>query len=325
MSTRPAPPPAAPADLARFAGAVSALQGEPPLALAVSGGGDSLALLRLAAAAFPTGCTALSVDHGLRAEAAAECALAARHAAELGVPHVTLKLHALPPGPGVQARARAGRYAAMAGWCRSHGVPFLLTAHHADDQAETLLLRLRRGGGVGGLAGVRPKVRMAGVTVLRPLLGWRRAELRALLPPHWQVVDDPSNRDPRHDRTLARALLAREPWLDPAGLAASAAHLADAEAALQWATERAAATRITTAGERLLLDVDALPFELRRRLLAAAIARFGAAADGGDVARLTLRLEAGGGGTLAGIAARSIAAGWEIRAAPPRRKDPAGG
>ena len=322
MPPRPAPPPAAPPD---FAAAVAALGGAPPLALAVSGGGDSLALLRLAAAAFPASCTALSVDHGLRPEAAGECALAARHAAELGVPHATLKLGALPPGPGMQARARAGRYAAMADWCRGHGAAFLLTAHHADDQAETLLMRLRRGGGVGGLAGIRPRVAMAGVAVLRPLLGWRRAELRALLPAGGEVADDPSNRDPRHDRTAARALLAREPWLDPAGLAASAAHLVDAEEALSWAAERAFATRISGHGERLLLDVEALPFELRRRMLAAAIARFGPEADGGDVARLARRLEAGGGGTLAGVAARSIMAGWEIRAAPPRRKDPAGG
>lgn len=311
-----------PAVVARFAAAVAAQRDDSRparLALAVSGGGDSLALLWLASHAYAGGCVALSVDHGLRAEAAAECAQVGRYAVELGVAHHVLTLDSLPPGPGVQARARAARYRAMGDWCVTQGVGFLLTAHHADDQAETLLLRLRRGSGVAGLAGIRPHQQLAGVAVLRPLLGWRRAELHALLPGHWQAADDPSNHDPRHDRTHARALLAREPWLQPLALAASAAHLADAEAALTWAAERAVATRVTASAAGLLLDVEALPFELRRRLLAHAIARFGEPADGGAVARLVQRLQAGGSGTLAGARVRVRTDSWEVTPAPPRR------
>ncbi len=312
-----------PEAVARFAAVVRELAGAgalPPLAVAVSGGADSLALLWLAARAFPGKCTALSVNHGLRTEAASECEQVGRHAAELGVPHHVLTLDGLPPGPGLQARARAARYRAMGDWCAAHAIAFLLTAHHADDQAETLLLRLRRGSGLAGMAGIRRRSPRTDVTVLRPLLGWRRDDLRAMLPATWVVADDPSNRDGRHDRTHARALLAREPWLAPRRLAATAAHLADAEAALAWAAERASASRMRPTATGLLLDVEGLPFELRRRLLEQALAGLGRAVDGSAVARLARRLEAGGSGTLAGVRVLARADCWDVSPAPPRRE-----
>lgn len=303
------------ADVARLAGA-----GHGSVALAVSGGVDSLALMKLGAEAFPGRVHVLSVDHGLRAEAASECAQVARLAADLGVPQQTLTL-AVPRGGNVQARAREARYAAMADWCRARGVPLLLTAHHADDQAETLLMRLARGSGASGLSGIRARVEMGGVTVLRPFLGRRRNQLAAIVAAAgWTPVEDPSNRDPAHDRTQARALLAQTEWLDAGRMAAAAAHLAAAEEALAWAAARAFDTRVTQAEGAALLDADGLPAELRRRLLADALRLFGAEADGPGLQRLLARLLAGGGGTLGPARADVLPDGrWRLRAAPPRR------
>jgi tRNA(Ile)-lysidine synthase len=312
------PPPLTPAALAeRLHDATGTI------AVAVSGGPDSLALLWLAAHALPGRMTALTVDHGLRAEAAQEARLAARCAAELGVPHRLLRLEA-PPGPAnLQADARAARYAAMAGACRALGIATLLTAHHADDQAETLLLRLARGSGLGGLAGVRARATIAGVEVRRPLLDWGRADLaRVVDEAGWLAADDPSNRDPRFGRTGARALLSATPWLRPERLAASAAHLAEAEAALEWAAARAWESRATRDEAGVTLDPEALPAELRRRLLLASLAAMGVAApDGAQVARLQARLEAGGTATLGGLKARALPdARWRLSRAAPRAR-----
>jgi tRNA(Ile)-lysidine synthase len=143
--------------------------------VAVSGGPDSLALLLLAHAAMPGLVEAATVDHGLRSESADEAAFVAEICGKLGVPHATLKVTV---GAGnLQAEARAARYAALAGWMAERGLAALATAHHADDQAETLILRLNRGSGVAGLAGVRARGLVPGtrLPLLRPLLGWRRA------------------------------------------------------------------------------------------------------------------------------------------------------
>lgn len=304
------------AEVARLAGA-----GHGPLALAVSGGTDSLALMKLGAEAFPGRVHVLSVDHGLRAEAAGECAMVAGLAAGLGVPHTTLTLD-LAPGGNVQARARQARYAAMAGWCRANAVPLLLTAHHADDQAETLLMRLARGSGLSGLSGIRARLELDGVTLLRPLLGARRMELAEIVrAAGWTPVDDPTNRDPAHDRTRARALLADTDWISAERVAAAAANLAEAEAALAWAEARAFETRAAQEANGLLVDPEGLPAELQRRLLARALAQFGAEADGPGVQRLLARLTEVGSGTLGSARAERLADGrWRVRAAPPRKR-----
>jgi tRNA(Ile)-lysidine synthase len=294
------------------------------LAVAVSGGPDSLALMRLAASAFPDRTQVLSVDHRLRPESAGECAMVERLATRLGLPHATL-LPARPiAGASVQAQARAARYAAMKVWCTDHGVRFLMTAHHADDQAETLLMRLARGSGLAGLAGIRP-VRALGesVTLLRPLLQCRKSDLVALVAAEgWQAVDDPANRSARHDRTRARALLSGTDWLEAPRLAASARHMADAQSALEWAAERAFRSRSARQGEALLLDPEALPAELRRRLLLRGLEALGCEAPKGpDLARLLARLEAGGAGTLGPVRASAEAAGhWRLEPAPARRR-----
>ena len=227
---------------ARFAADLAALWPEEdrtgPLGLAVSGGPDSLALMLLAHAALPGRIAVASIDHGLRPEAAGEVALVERLAATRGIPFTAITL---TPQPGnLQAQARAGRYAALADWAQARGLGAVATAHHADDQAETLLMRLNRGSGLPGLAGVRAAARIEGteVVLLRPLLGWRKAELEALVAAAGIVaVEDPSNANPDFERAAIRMALAGADWLDPAQLAASAAHIAEGWQALEWYAE----------------------------------------------------------------------------------------
>ena len=227
---------------ARFAADLAALWPEVeragPLGLAVSGGPDSLALLLLAHAALPGRIVVASVDHGLRPEAAGEVAMVERVARERGIPFTPLEV-TLAPG-NTQARAREARYAALAAWAQANRLGAVATAHHADDQAETLLMRINRGSGIGGLAGVRAVTRIEGteVVLLRPLLSWRKAELAAVVAAAGLVAaEDPSNADPTFDRARLRAALAEAAWLDPVQIAVSAAHLAESWQALEWYAE----------------------------------------------------------------------------------------
>jgi tRNA(Ile)-lysidine synthase len=308
--------------------AVAAVLGHavPPearLAVAVSGGADSLALLLLAARAFPGRVVALTVDHRLRAEAAAEAKMVAEHCAAIAVPHATLRWEGPKPHGNIQAAAREARYRLMAEWCRNEGISLLLTAHHADDQAETLIMRLQRGSGIAGLAGIRAVRTVApGVTLVRPLLAVRRADLAAVVAAAgWLPVQDPANVDVRFDRTAARALLAQAPAIDVMRLAASAAHLANAEAALDWSASRAWAGAAVAAGDGITLDIAGLPDELVRRLLRRAVVTLNPAAapHGPQLMALQARLAAGGAATLAGIKAHGGAV-WHFSSAAPRRK-----
>jgi tRNA(Ile)-lysidine synthase len=178
------------------------------LAVGCSGGPDSLALTRLAEAwARERGASvlALIVEHGLRAESAAEAsALRARLAGE-GIAARVLPL-GLPPGPGLQERARRARRAALLAACRREGAPHLLLGHHAEDQAETVLFRALRGSGDAGLAGMAPLTVAPEALILRPLLSLPKARLAASLE-GWFIrpVLDPSNADPRFARARLRA------------------------------------------------------------------------------------------------------------------------
>src|SRR5687767_15062838 len=141
-------PPPSPQQVERFRDDLEALTGQgcaEPLGVAISGGPDSLALLLLAAAAFPGRVAAATVDHGLRAESADEAHHVASVCAELGCPHNILAI-AVPDGArGIQAEARKARYGALRAWAEEAGIDQIATAHHADDQAETILMRLQRG------------------------------------------------------------------------------------------------------------------------------------------------------------------------------------
>lgn len=206
-----------------------------PLGLAVSGGPDSLALLLLAHAAAPDLISVASVNHGLRAEASEEVALVEQISADLGAPFRALTVEVQPGN--LQARAREARYAALAKWADEAGLGAVATAHHADDQAETLLMRLARGSGLAGLAGVRAAAHVPNseMPLLRPLLSWTKVELEEVIAAAGiSAVQDPSNRDERFERVRVRNHLAENDWLDPVALSSSAGHLADAWRAIEW-------------------------------------------------------------------------------------------
>lgn len=288
------------------------------LGVAVSGGPDSMALLHLAAQALPGQVEAATVDHRLRIAAAAEADLVARTCAAIGVPHRILPV-AVERKASVQAAARQARYVALAAWGKEHGLAAIATAHHADDQAETLLMRFGRGAGLAGLAGIRERRDIGGILLLRPLLGWRRAELAALIA-GVETVDDPSNIDPRYDRTHARSLLsAAGERLDPARLAVAAACLAEAEEALQWVVAEAIRSRTGRLDDgRTFADMEGLPREVRRRMLLRLIGDADSSVDGPALEIAMKRLDAGQVATLGGL---KLSPGRHIliEKAPPHR------
>jgi tRNA(Ile)-lysidine synthase len=305
---------------ARFRGDLEKLIGAPParLGLAVSGGPDSLALLLLAAAAYPGRVEAATVDHGLRVGSAAEAAFVAGLCRALGVPHAILSA-GMTETSNLQAAARVRRYALLGQWAEDVGASALLTAHHADDQAETLVMRLLRGSGLSGLSGIRA----VNPPLVRPLLGWRRAELAEIVRAAGiDPVADPSNADERFDRVRIRGRLAEAAWLDPAPLARSAAALAEAEEALDWIAERLMAERTASDGAALCLDPAGLPPELLRRLVLLCLRRIApdAAPRGEQLTALVAALGGGETATLSGILCRG---GKRFRFEPaPTRRHP---
>lgn len=317
----------------RFAADVAAALGRElsereRLALAVSGGPDSMAMLALAHVAFPGRIVVATVDHRLRAASAEEAAVVAGWCGARGIPHATLVPAEPIAGASIQARAREARYALLGGWAEAQGVAALLTAHHRDDQAETFLMRAARGSGVAGLAAVRVRRDLEAVPLIRPLLDWSRAELRAIVEAGGlPFVDDPSNRDDAFDRTRVRRLLEENRWLDAAGLARSAAHLAEAEQALAAWLDQLWAERARSDGATLTLDPTGLPRELRRRAVRRGIAEIRRMAsitapvwsDAANVEPLLDALESGSGATQAGVAIRPSRGRWRFAAAPPRR------
>ncbi|MGA9582466.1 MAG: tRNA lysidine(34) synthetase TilS [Allosphingosinicella sp.] len=319
-----APPP----DLvSRFGLDLEAVAGADPgrFAVAVSGGPDSLALLLLAHAAFPGRVGAATVDHGLRAESAAEAEAVARLCGEIGVPHRILAATVEPRGEGLQAAARAARYAALAAWMEAEGHGLLLTAHHKDDQAETLLMRLARGSGVAGLAGVRARGAVPGtggrLRLCRPLLGWRRSELRSVVAAVGvEAATDPGNRDERFDRARLRRRLGEAPWLDPVALARSAALLAEAESALEWAAADLVRSRVEVEAGIVALRPNGLPPELLRRLVLRCLRELEPAAKprGEALAAFIGKLEEGGTATLCEVKGKGGET-WRFEPAPPRR------
>lgn len=289
------------------------------LGLAVSGGPDSLALLLLAHAVLPGRVEVATVDHALRPESAAEAAEVAAVCAERGIAHETLRVEVAPGN--VQAEARAVRYAAMADWASRRGLCALATAHHADDQAETLLMRLNRASGVAGLAGARARGTVPGarLLLLRPVLDWRRAELAEVVTAAGLVAaDDPSNANDRFDRVRIRKALVQSDWLDVDALARSAAHIAEADAALEWMAALEWRSCVKPEPQGLRYRPQA-PRAVVIRVVARIVAELdGAEARGGAIARLVDGLSSGRPASIGNLVARPNAGGWSFSRAPAR-------
>ena len=312
--------------IARFEGDLDALS--PPgerIGVAVSGGPDSLALLVLAAAARPGRIEAATVDHRLRAQSRAEAEAVGRACAGLGVPHAILDVEwEEKPTAAIQERARDARYALLATWLGERGLDALATGHHADDQAETLAMRLNRGSGVRGLAAMRPRAVVPGsvLPLLRPLLGWRRRELAEVCAAAGlEPVADESNSDERFERVRIRQALAGAEWLDAAALARSAGHLAAADEALEWAAD-AEWERAVTVGEDDIRYRAGAPHEIVRRIVVRALAALASEGrdqpfGGSELDRLIAALEAGRTATLKGVMC-SGGTEWRFTRAPRR-------
>ena len=312
--------------------------------LAVSGGPDSLALMWLAARwrrALTRGprLIAVTVDHGLRPEAAREARDVKRLARTLDLPHRTMRWNGAKPKTGLPAAARTARYRLLVQAARANGATHILTAHTRDDQAETLLMRMLRGSGIAGLAAMARETEREGLMLARPLLDISKSQLVATLSKaKIAFADDPTNRDRSFTRPRLRALMPAlaEEGGDSRSLARLATRLARANAAIEVLADGAAsylALSDTRDASRFGFDAAAfagLPEEIRLRLLKRAIDRVGhegpaelgkleallatldgAIAEGRRPARLKQ--------TLAGAAISLIGGRIHVDPAPPRR------
>ncbi len=300
--------------------------GKDPIGIAVSGGPDSIALLLLAAATRPGAIEAATVDHNLREGSRKEAEMVAALCSKLGVPHQILPIEwKEKPTTAIQERARRRRYGALADWAKKRGLKTLLTGHHANDQAETLLMRLARGAGVSGLAGMRFAVRVPGSdeALVRPLLGWRHDELVQLCEAAGvTTASDPSNADEQFERVRVRKALDESEWLGAKEVAASASYLADADAALNWVAKREWERAAQVEGGKIVIDPAGLPQEIRRRLMNRAVLSVASegrgAIRGPQSDRLLAALLAGQKATLRGVACIG-GEKWTFAKAPARK------
>jgi len=311
-----------PVSAKEFAERLSSLHPGRSVAVAFSGGPDSLALLvlaaRWAAKRKNTALHAFTVNHGLRAASAGEAKEAARLSAKLGVPHRILRWKGEKPATGIQAAAREARYGLLLEACRDVGASDLLVAHHLEDQAETFLLRLSRGSGIDGLSAMPASRPLSedgmAVRLLRPLLDLPRERLLATVAKaRLTPIQDPSNENERFDRVKARkALSVLAPLgLDAGRLARTAAQMGRAREALEMETARLLAGHASRSPLGFVeMRAEALvgaPAEIGLRALAALIRAVG----GGQYAPRLVGLEAvyaaigegslGRGRTLGGV------------------------
>lgn len=288
------------------------------LGVAVSGGADSLALLMLGHSALPGRLEAATVDHGLRPESAAEAAMVAGICRSLAVQHETLPV-TVPQG-NLQDRARRARYAALSAWCARRGLGALATGHQLDDQAETLVMRLNRGSGLSGLAGVRARGNVPGseLPLVRPLLGWRRVELEAVVAKAGvEPAHDPSNEDESFDRVRIRRALGDAGWLDPAALSRSAAHLGEAEAYLKAKIDEAWRERVRGEGGAIRFMPGPSDFEACE-IARMIIESLGGAARRSEIPAMVARLRGGENASLGGVLAQVRKGEWRFGREPPR-------
>ncbi|NND50044.1 MAG: tRNA lysidine(34) synthetase TilS [Rhizobiales bacterium] len=255
----------------------------PALAVAVSGGRDSMTLLRLmerwaGGREKPARIIALTVDHGLRTGSLDDARQVSEWCAAIGVEHHCLSWTGIKPRTRIQERAREARYRLMTDWCSVHGIGALALAHHQDDQAETFLMRLARSSGVDGLAAMEHASLRDGIEILRPLIDIPRTRIEATLADFDQTwIDDPSNENSAFERVRIRKNMGALAGLDIAApaIAASAAKLARAADALSHITDaRFSALANVDAAGFATLDGEALarePQEIALRVMARVI------------------------------------------------------
>ena len=287
------------------------------ICLAVSGGPDSLALLLLAHQVASGRIVAVTVDHGLRDEAAGEALFVASLCKRLNVQHAILEPDA-PITGNLQSSARAARYALLEKFADKQDCSWIATAHHEDDQVETFLMRLARGSGVDGLAAIRA----VNGRIIRPLLEYSKQQLEHICASAGITpIRDPSNDDESFDRVRMRRWLANSklPFAGDA-LGKSASALADASHALGWVTEQLAADRIEKHDDMLVFTASDLPLELQRRLLLHALAIMQPAiVPRGETLGQAIAKVSGGGKAMVGECLITGGQSWKIEKSPPRR------
>ena len=305
-------------DAFRFTQALERLgAGDSRILLAVSGGPDSLAMLLLAHAVMPDRITVATVDHGLRPEARAEADFVAKLCDERGIPHHILT-HDQPITGNIQSSARTARYDLLYRAADQFDCTFIATAHHADDQLETLLMRLARGSGVDGMSGIRPR----NGKIIRPLLEFSKSELEEICQAAGiSPVRDPSNDNEEFDRVAVRQWLAEAPGLFQASRAnqtASAMH--DAGEALAWMTEQLALSRVIHINDEIQCDAAGLPTEIQRRLVLIALSMIDPELRprGDTLMRTIEKLSSGKTSTVGNILCKGGSV-WSFSHSPPRR------
>ena len=301
-----------------------------PLFTALSGGPDSSALALLAeayAARHGHPHTALIIDHGIRPDSAAEAIRVRERMRRRGIAAEILTVGATAPATGLQAWARAMRYDLLLERVHREG-GCLLLGHHAGDQAETVMMRLRRGSGLAGLAGMRSHVARAGVDVLRPLLGVDPAHLAACCREHGLATEtDPSNGDRRFERVRVRgelADMARDGTAQPEtfGRLARAAAVIDDRLLALLARDGLLPAPALSGHINMPCGVLTLPDPVRNRALAHIVRQIGApehVPSGRALARLGDRLAAGQAATVGGAKFSPDEGGWLVTAEPGRR------
>jgi tRNA(Ile)-lysidine synthase len=305
--------------------------------LAVSGGPDSTALLFLAARwrkKSRAALTAVTVDHGLRKEARREAAAVGKLARKLNVPHRIVTWTGAKPKSGIQQAARQARYALLAAAAKKSGASHIVTAHTLDDQAETVLMRMTRGSGIGGLGGMASVSPFGDFTLARPFLDVPKSRLIATCKAaRIAYADDPSNIDPKFTRARLRPLMAvlAAEGLDARRFASLARRLRRADAAIDAVVERALAQWPETGGATAISTAAfaSLPAEVGLRVLGRVIARH--ASEGlvelGKLEALFVALmpvaqkaaKTPFRRTLAGALVAAAAPDLRVETAPPRR------
>lgn len=300
--------------------------------IAVSGGPDSMALLGLAQAAMGEKAApalqikAATIDHQLRAQSKDEAAMVAGVCAQMAIDHTVLTPKA-PISGNIQSAARTVRYALLQQWAADHGIDWILTAHHGDDQLETIIMRLNRGSGVAGMSGIRARNfasdRAGHTDILRPLLPLTKAQLLGYVKQRGiPFVTDPSNSNADFDRVAIRQKLADCDWLDPLAANRSADALDQANLALVWAADHMAKTHLHLgAGSAQITPAD-MPKDILIRLVFLALQHVQPDRQprGSALERVTEALIAGQTTTQGDVICAKQGARWSFSPAPPRAK-----